>query len=384
MLGGALRGFNLLLVLAGLIVGLLIMHWRWSRRAIEAISVTRRLPTEAFAGRPFQVRFLLRNHSRMMPVWMIRVEDRIESAARKDRPSTDRASAICGVGVIPADQTERSHYDCVITRRGRYRFGPLTMMTSFPLSLISSRQIISTAEELVVLPELLRLPKNWERQLISRSGGMASSARQSGPNEGDFFGLREWRHGDSLKWIHWRTSARLAEPAVRQFEQQRRFDTCVMVDAYQGPVRGIGDGTEIELAISLAATFVIQLVGYPSNRVVLAVASAAADAVIGGGSSVGKRRILETLAEIVPTEYPQFSAAVQRARHLVGGTQDLIIISPRSFEQANQADSSLSPAISPWVGRSAFRWINAMDLELKRWISRVPVEARVPRARSDR
>ena len=50
MLGGALRGFNLLLVLAGLLVGTLVMQWRWSRRSVESIGVRRRLSPEAFAG----------------------------------------------------------------------------------------------------------------------------------------------------------------------------------------------------------------------------------------------------------------------------------------------------------------------------------------------
>jgi len=41
MVGGAIRGFNLPLVLAGLIVGALLMHWRLGRRTIEAIECRR-------------------------------------------------------------------------------------------------------------------------------------------------------------------------------------------------------------------------------------------------------------------------------------------------------------------------------------------------------
>ena len=79
LMGGALRGFNLLLILAGLVVGILLMHWRWSSRSLEQLTVSRRLPSEAFAGRPFRITFLIRSASRFLPVWMLRVEENISS-----------------------------------------------------------------------------------------------------------------------------------------------------------------------------------------------------------------------------------------------------------------------------------------------------------------
>lgn len=365
MLGGALRGFNLLLVLAGLMVGTLIMQWRWSRRSVAAISLQRRMPTEAFAGKPFRVRYHLRNRSRLLPVWMIRVEDRIESS---DRAQT--AAAVCGVGVISPNRTVSPHYDCVVARRGRYRFGPANLETTFPFSLFKSRQIVDDHSEFHVFPELLTLRPRWQRWLLSRSGGVATTARRSGSVEGDFFGLREWQTGDSPKWIHWRTSARLTELAVRQYEQQRRFDTCILVDAHQSADQGTAEQGAVELAISLAATFLVHLVGSPSNRVVLAVAGTQADAVIGGGSSEGKRRMLEMLADVVPTDQPDIDDAVRRVFHIVGHTQDLIVISPRSFDAVKQEDEALTQTISPWVRRSSFRWINVSGPEIDRWIRR--------------
>lgn len=386
MLGGALRGFNLLLVLAGLIVGTLIMQWRWSRRSVEAVSVNRRLPGEAFAGTPFRVRYVLRNHSRLMPVWMMRVEDRIESLG-----GSEPATAICAAGVIPAKQTVLPHYDCTASKRGRYRFGPATLMTTFPFSLFSSKQIKDETDQLHVFPELLNLRGNWQRRLVSRAGGVSSTARRSGPSEGDFFGLREWRTGDSPKWIHWRTTARLNEPAVRQFEQQRRFDLCILVDAFDGrpesstflgisrPATGAASDPDereaCELAISLAATFLVHLVGIPSNRVVLAVAAAQADAVIGAGSVAGKRRMLEVLADVVASPRPRLTEAAEKAIRIVGNTQDLVVISSRSLAQARQANDSsgdvpLADVIAPWVRRGAFRWIDVTDVKNEAWFSR--------------
>lgn len=361
MLGGALRGFNLLLVLAGLLVGALVMQWRWSRRSIEAISAQRRLPAEAFAGKPFRVRYRLHNRSRLMPVWMIRVEDQIEAVDR-----SDRAIAVCGVGVLSAQRTVVPHFDCVVARRGRYRLGPVALMTTFPFSLFSSRQIVDDRAEFHVFPRTLTLRGRWQQRLISRSGGVSTSTRRSGHTEGDFFGLREWQTGDSPKWIHWRTTARLSEPAVRQFEQQRRFDACLLVDAFDEG----GDERNVELAISLAATFLVRLISSPSNRVVLAVAGRQSEAVIGGGSIEGKRRMLELLADATATEAPNLTDAVNKAFHIVGTTQDLIVISPRSREAAQAADASIAPTISHWTRRGSFLWIDVSDSSIDRWIRR--------------
>ncbi len=377
MLGGALRGFNLLLMLAGLMVGALIMQWRWSRRSVEAVSVVRRLPTEAFAGKPFRMRYVLTNHSRWMPVWMMRVVDKVESIDQ-----ADSASGICAVGVISAHQTVTPTYDCVVARRGRYRFGPIELMTTFPFALIRSRQIDDASDDLHVFPALLTLRADWRSKLISRSGGMATTGRRSGPSEGDFFGLREWQTGDSPKWIHWRTTARTGEPHVRQFEQQRRFDICLLVDAHDAaakpnssagirpaPMR-LDPASDVETAISLAATLMLQLIDSVTNRVVLAVAAEDCEAVIGAGSIVGKRRMLEVLADIVPGDRPSVVAAANKAMRMVGNTQDLIVVRARSFADAKQSDPAVIEALAPWIRRGAFSWINVAGREVDRWIVR--------------
>ena len=359
MLGGALRGFNLLLVLAGLLIGALIVQWRWSRRSIEAMSVKRRLPTESFAGRTFRVRYRLHNHSRFMPVWMVRVEDRIASV-----DEDIDAVAMCGAGVVAARRTVISPCDCLILRRGKYRFGPTRLMTMFPFALFNSEKRFDSRAEFHVFPKILTLQSRWRQRLRSRTGGVSTTARRNGPVEGDFFGLREWQTGDSPKWIHWRTTARINELAVRQFEQQRRFDTCVLVDAFAADPK---DAESVEAAISLAATFLVHLVGSPSNQVILAVAGKSGDAVFGGGSDQGKRRMLEVLADLVATSTPRLGEAAEKAMKMVGYTQDLIVISPRSMQSVKACDADFVAALTPWLRRGSLCWID-VSAELDSWV----------------
>ena len=362
MLGGSLRGFNLLLVLAGVLVGTLVMQWRWSRRSVDAISVRRRSPNQAFASSSFRVRYRLSNHSRFMPVWMIRVEDQIERIGH-----ADKSTAVCGVGVISARQTVMPHYDCVVTRRGRYRIGPVTLMTTFPFALFSSRQTADDSQEFCIYPRVLDLRTGWEKSLISRANGVATNANRSGHNDGEFFGLREYQQGDNPNWIHWRTSARLDKLAVRQFEQQRRYDLCVLLDAWQPEDEPNEEA--VEFAVSLVATFLVHLVSSPANQIVLAVAGEKSDAAQVGASEVGKRKALERLADVLPCAEARVADAATAALNSVSAIQDLVVISTRPMADAIDEENDLKQAIQPWMRRSSFRWIDVHDPQIDRWIA---------------
>ena len=384
MLGGALRGFNLLLVLAGLIAGTLIMHWRLSKRTIENLSAQRRLPTEAFACKPFRVRYQVTNLSRFFPAWMIRIEDQVELAA----PSLAKTTA-CAVGIVAANQTQSPHLDCTVPRRGVYQWGPIEVRTVFPFTLFLARKTIETSETLHVFPALLSLDRSWLRQLTTGGGGASSTVRRSGASEGDFFGMREWKNGDSPKWIHWRTSARMNEPIVRQFEQPHRFDACFLVDSFgKGDVsshrgglnrgRGLTEKHEDkahERTLSLAATLLVHFTGSRSNRLVVSVSGASDEsgaAVISGESESGKRRMLKQLAAAKATDAPCLGDAIQGAMDAVGPTRDLIVLSPRSMDSALQQEPSLAPILSLWRQRGTLRWIDVTAPDVLRWVADPP------------
>ena len=199
--GGAFRGFNLLLVLAAILIGALLIQWRWSRNSISSLTVRRRIPGEVHAGQLFRVRLRTSNRNRFLAIWMVRLQDHIESFN-----GDEQTTAGVGIASIPAGQSTYADYDCRIARRGRYRFGPITIETTFPFSLFRCRKTLEEHEEIYVLPRLLKLSRNWQRELTSHSDGLSSSARRSGATDGEFFGLREWQQGDSPRWIHWRTA----------------------------------------------------------------------------------------------------------------------------------------------------------------------------------
>ena len=76
------------------------------------------------------------------------------------------------------------------------------------------------------------------------------------------------------------------------------------------------------------------------------------------------------LADVIPCEQPQLTDAVAESIHVVGHTQDVIIVSTRSLEDAKEADPAIATTLSPWIRRGTLRWINVSGRELDRWVVR--------------
>ncbi|TWU01135.1 DUF58 domain-containing protein [Stieleria varia] len=373
MVGGAIRGFNLLLVLAGLLVGVMLIQWRSSRRVIHCGDVTRRTPLEIFADRRFTLRYLVQNRSRFLPMWMVKVEDEMEDLSWPSEDSIARLAS--AVGFIAPQSTTIATCRCLITRRGRYRFGTPVISTTFPFSLLEARQTVERPLEVMVYPALLTLRVNWQRQLPRAQRGQNVDTSRSSGGDGTFFGIREWQNGDSPRWIHWRTTARLGEPAVRQFEQNVRRRICLLVDAMSDDPMATG-ASAVENAISLAATMVCEMVGR-GNTVCCGVSGASPRLVASQHGVASRTEILQMLADTTVVDRHQANDALQAAVEMVarrlGNRFDLVVLSPRSInnvlatDDASQQDerksdgtyrNSLRSLLGDWKRRHKLAWVD--------------------------
>ena len=115
-------------------------------------------------------------------------------------------------------------YKIALFRRGRYEFGPMKISTRFPLGLVRGQMTLAAPATMIVAPRLGRLLPSWAQMLEAEQVGDERRHPHRGLNEGDYYGLRPWQRGDSLRWVHWRTTAKLSRPMVKQFERRRGRD----------------------------------------------------------------------------------------------------------------------------------------------------------------
>jgi len=254
--GAMLRELNLLLVVAGLLLGPLLFNWRSVVHTLQGLEIQRKVPQGICAGDLLVASVSLHNQRPRIGSWAVVVEDQVQ------RESNGAGEApLCPSVLFPyvaAGQSSRGLYRGRLVRRGLYRLGPLKVSTHFPFGLLRRTILLGKSETLTVFPRLGRLAAGWITRQHEAFEGTHRRERRHGP-DGDFYGLRPWRSGDSRRWIHWRSSARVGGLVVRQFEQPRNRDVAVLLDLWQPEQPAESDLENVELAVSFAATLATEL-----------------------------------------------------------------------------------------------------------------------------
>lgn len=313
--GALIRDINLLMLLFGMLAGPLVYSVWYGWFALRRVEARRVLPSQVHAGEPFEVAIELTNHRRWFGVWAIVVGDTIQKVGGRVAP---RDAGVMFF-YVAAGKTLRISYQAQLMERGDYEFGPLTVSTRFPLGLFRRSLSVGNIQTLIVWPRLGRL-QNQTRALARHAEQFShQQQRERGLVEGDFYGVRDWRAGDSRRWIHWRTSARMGELMVRQFERSRTPDLVVLVDLWLPAQASIEDVENVELATSFAGTLVADACRKGGAQITLGIAcqenrvlrgsttsklyEAALDA-LAAASAIHADRLHELFLQVAPLQKP--------------------------------------------------------------------------------
>lgn len=112
--------------------------------------------------------------------------------------------------------------------RGRYRVGPLRIRLNDPFRLIDVTRSFTATSEFVVAPVIDQLPPVEPPR--SDEMGDSGGSHSVGSHGADDQSTREYRIGDDLRKIHWRSSARTGMLMVRQEERPWRGQSTVLLD----------------------------------------------------------------------------------------------------------------------------------------------------------
>lgn len=345
IIGGAvLRSFNLLVVLAGMMIAALLLNWRIVMATLRGLAVERKLPAHVTAGELLTVELKVHNTRRSLGAWLVTVEDWVERLGETPPASRARQSwwpsirALLGwnrvrgealATEIAAGSAATATYRLTLARRGRYRFGPLRVSTRFPLGLVWGHFTLEDWAELIVAPRIGRLSRQWVALLEAELAGDQRRHPQRGVAEGDYYGLRPWQSGDSTRWIHWRSTAKLGRPTVLQFERQRNRDVALILDPWLPENPAPQDVGQLELAVSLAATAVVDLTTRGQSRLVFAVAGPSPEVRSGPASPLFCEELLRELATLRGAAESSLAETLEHVRDEAPRGVRTIVISPR-------------------------------------------------------
>lgn len=116
-----------------------------------------------------------------------------------------------------------------------------------------------TVGESVTLDVLPRVHPLADLTLGELGGARGSSASASAAASPDDLSIREYRVGDDLRRVHWRSTARRGSVMVRSDEHPGRPDVVLLLDSRAGAHAGRGAGSSLEWAVSLTASAAVHL-----------------------------------------------------------------------------------------------------------------------------
>ncbi|MFD8598688.1 DUF58 domain-containing protein [Kitasatospora sp. NPDC059646] len=226
------------------------------RTRYRVASGRRLSPQRASAGQEARVHLRLDNVSRV-PTGLLLLEDKVPYVlGPRPRFVLDR--------VEPRGFREVS-YRVRSDLRGRYPLGPLQLRLSDPFGMCELTRSFSAADVLTVVPQVQALPPV---RLPGESAGQGESNAHALALAGDDDVIpREYRHGDDLRRVHWKSTARYGELMVRREEQPLRARATVLLDTRETAHRGSGPASSFEWAVSAAASITADLVqrGYQTR-----------------------------------------------------------------------------------------------------------------------
>ncbi|GGQ49381.1 DUF58 domain-containing protein [Kitasatospora griseola] len=247
----ALFQVGVLLAVLPLASALLLVRTRY-----RVASGRRLSPQRAAAGQEARVHLRLDNVSRV-PTGLLLLEDKVPYVlGPRPRFVLDR--------VEPRGFREVS-YRVRSDLRGRYPLGPLQLRLSDPFGMCELTRAFTAADVLTVVPQVLDLPPV---RLPGESAGQGESNTHALALAGDDDVIpREYRHGDDLRRVHWKSTARYGELMVRREEQPLRARATVLLDTRETAHRGSGPASSFEWAVSAAASISVDLVqrGYQTR-----------------------------------------------------------------------------------------------------------------------
>jgi uncharacterized protein (DUF58 family) len=249
ILAGAVLHQRDLLRVAILLVSIPLVAVGFAARTRFRLTCTRRVdPARVAAGERSRVVLRIENISRL-PTGLLLVEDAIPYLlGGRPRVVLDR--------LVPRRPIDVG-YHLSGDLRGRYTIGPLTVRLMDPFGLCELPRAFTNTDTLVVTPQVVALPAVG---LHGEWGGAGRSTSRSVATHGDDdVATREYRYGDDLRRVHWRTTARRGELTVRREEQPWRSRGCVLLDTRLFAHRGDGPTSSLEWAVSAAASICIHL-----------------------------------------------------------------------------------------------------------------------------
>lgn len=227
------------------------------------------------------------------PFWM---SPRVVAVSRQQARVRDT-----NLPVLPPGREVEATVEIIPLRRGVLNFSGSSFVRPDPFGLVRGLVRVAQPGKLLILPRRYPVPRLAMPGTMKYQEGGVALAANVGQSE-EFVALRDYRRGDPLRHIHWRSWARTGKPIVKEFEDEFFVRHALVLDTFS-------DSSQSELfeeAVSVAASFACTIQTQESLLDLLFVGAEAYCFTAGRGLA-HTDQMLEILAAVSPSKSKKFS-----------------------------------------------------------------------------
>jgi uncharacterized repeat protein (TIGR01451 family) len=206
---------------------------------------------------------------------------------------------------VPSGGETRARLTLVPRRRGRLTLTGLTIARRERLGLVRALRPLPDPATVLVLPRRYPVPPLALPGARRYQHGGVALAQSVGDSE-EFVSLRDYRPGDPLKRVHWRSWARTGRPVVREYQDEYFVRHALVLDTFAPTATAA-----FEEAVSVAASFACTL-GTQESLLDLLAAGPELHAVTAGRGVGHVDHLLEILAAVEPCRDRPFTTLTSR------------------------------------------------------------------------
>ncbi|HAJ38077.1 MAG TPA: hypothetical protein DCL15_20590 [Chloroflexi bacterium] len=310
------------IVLLVTIAALYAIGYGWVREQVQRVRFTRRRAGAILvAGDQLHEEFAVVNASGLPLLWAAFID-------ASDLPGyTPGVVVACGPN---QDYRWRTTAECA--RRGVFRLGPHHLELGDPFGLFRAAQTTDEFETVLIYPRVVQLP-----EVALPRGGADAHARRRRSMLGTrpAASVRDYIAGDSMRLVHWPTTAHRGRLTVKELEQEPSGDVWLVLDLDAAVQQGAGAEGTLEYGVMLAASLAAEMVSGADRRAV-GLLAAAGDAVISLAPQPGQAQLWSVMAALAPAQPSStpLHELLRRSLPLLGRRHTLLVITPACGDSA--------------------------------------------------
>src|SRR5688572_22965031 len=215
---------NLLFGVLGLMMGIGFVTYSINRLVLRKLAVTRALPEHGVVGRHCVYTYEVTNNKRYWPSFSVTIAELDGADAFLRQPQGYLLHAAARMtAVVPCEVVPR--------RRGLHLLERYQVATSFPFGFIKRAETRRRRDAILIYPALAEVsPRVLSLARSAENTGAHMRPRRGGNDE--FYGVKEYRAGESPRRIYWRRSARTGTLVSKEMTHVSPPKIVILLDTF--------------------------------------------------------------------------------------------------------------------------------------------------------